>query len=102
MLRKGYEALLETARLFEANVVLVIDTERLYQDLTRDLPDFVNIMKLQKVKLFNPIQFVINVFTFRVRVFYYGQKNIAESPANSLFVNITMGQRAIIFRTHLT
>merc|ERR1712130_890896 len=48
VLRKGYEALLETARLFEANVVLVIDTERLYQDLTRDLPDFVNIMKLQK------------------------------------------------------
>ena len=49
MLRKGYEALCETARLFAADVVLVVDTERLYQDLTRDLPQFVNILKLQKV-----------------------------------------------------
>lgn len=48
VLRKGYEALLETARVFEADVVLVIDTERLYQDLKRDLPEFVHIMKLQK------------------------------------------------------
>ena len=46
---KGYEALLKTAELFEANVVLVVDTERLYQDLKRDLPDFVHVLKLQKV-----------------------------------------------------
>lgn len=46
--RKGYEALLETAKRFEADVVLCIDAERLYQDLIRDLPDFVNIMILRK------------------------------------------------------
>jgi len=48
--RKGYDTLLETAKTFEADVVLCLDAERLYQDLVRDLPDFVNIMLLKKVK----------------------------------------------------
>ena len=47
--RKGYDTLLETAKTFEADVVLCLDAERLYQDLVRDLPDFVNIMLLRKV-----------------------------------------------------
>ena len=47
--RKGYDTLLETAKTFEADVVLCLDAERLYQDLVRDLPDFVNIMLLKKV-----------------------------------------------------
>jgi len=46
--RKGYDTLLETAKTFEADVVLCLDAERLYQDLVRDLPDFVNIMLLKK------------------------------------------------------
>ena len=41
---QGYQSLLHTAQAFEADVVLVLDSERLYNDLKRDLPDFVNII----------------------------------------------------------
>ena len=41
---QGYQSLLHTAQSFEADVVLVLDNERLYNDLKRDLPDFVNII----------------------------------------------------------
>jgi polyribonucleotide 5'-hydroxyl-kinase len=45
---QGYEMLLEIAKSFEADVVLCLDTEKLYHDLKRDLPNFVNIMQLPK------------------------------------------------------
>ena len=41
---QGYQSLLHTAQAFEADVVLVLDNERLYNDLKRDLPPFVNIV----------------------------------------------------------
>jgi len=42
--KQGYNCILHTAQSFEADVVLVIDNERLYNDLKRDLPDFVKII----------------------------------------------------------
>jgi len=44
----GYKSILDTAREFNADVVLVIDSERLYNDLKRDLPDFVDVVSLPK------------------------------------------------------
>ncbi|CAK8680053.1 polyribonucleotide 5'-hydroxyl-kinase Clp1-like [Clavelina lepadiformis] len=41
---QGYQCLLHAAQSFEADVVIVLDSERLYNDLKRDLPDFVNII----------------------------------------------------------
>ena len=41
---QGYQSILHIAQSFEADVVLVLDSERLYNDLKRDLPDFVNII----------------------------------------------------------
>nr|CAB3231681.1 polyribonucleotide 5'-hydroxyl-kinase Clp1 [Phallusia mammillata] len=41
---QGYQCILHTAQSFEADVVLVLDSERLYNDLKRDLPDFVNVI----------------------------------------------------------
>ena len=69
--RKGYDTLLETAKTFEADVVLCLDAERLYQDLVRDLPDFVNIMLLKKVHFFeikedNPI-FVVTWSSYTIK-----------------------------------
>ena len=48
MRNQGYDILLEIAKSFEADVVLCLDTEKLYHDLKRDLPSFVNVMHLQK------------------------------------------------------
>ena len=45
---QGYDVLLEVAKSFEADVVLCLDTEKLYHDLKRDLPGFVHVMHLQK------------------------------------------------------
>lgn len=45
---KGYESILHCALSFEVDVVLVLDSERMHNDLKRDLPDFVKIIKLPK------------------------------------------------------
>lgn len=45
---QGYQCILHTAQCFEAEVVLVIDSERLFNDLKRDLPDFVDVVSLPK------------------------------------------------------
>lgn len=44
----GYQALLHAARAFEVDVVLVLDHERLCNDLQRDLPDTTQIVPLPK------------------------------------------------------
>ncbi|XP_039272809.1 polyribonucleotide 5'-hydroxyl-kinase Clp1-like [Styela clava] len=45
---QGYNCILHAAQSFEADVVLVLDNERLHNDLKRDLPEFVNIVLLPK------------------------------------------------------
>lgn len=45
---QGYKCILHTALCFKADVVLVIDSERLFNDLKRDLPHFVDVISLPK------------------------------------------------------
>ncbi|MBN3299408.1 CLP1 kinase, partial [Amia calva] len=44
----GYQALVHTASAFQVDVVLVLDQERLYNELKRDLPHFVKVVLLPK------------------------------------------------------
>ncbi|XP_043940040.1 polyribonucleotide 5'-hydroxyl-kinase Clp1 isoform X2 [Protopterus annectens] len=44
----GYQALVHTASAFEVDVVIVLDQERLYNELKRDLPHFVKTVLLPK------------------------------------------------------
>uniref|UniRef100_UPI00358F4597 polyribonucleotide 5'-hydroxyl-kinase Clp1-like n=1 Tax=Myxine glutinosa TaxID=7769 RepID=UPI00358F4597 len=44
----GYHALIHAATAFEVDVIIVLDQERLYTELRRDLPHFVNIVLLPK------------------------------------------------------
>ncbi|XP_077103762.1 polyribonucleotide 5'-hydroxyl-kinase Clp1 isoform X2 [Siphateles boraxobius] len=44
----GYQALVHCASAFQVDVVLVLDQERLYNELKRDLPHFVRVVLLPK------------------------------------------------------
>lgn len=44
----GYKSLLHIAGAFEVDIIIVIDQERLYNELKRDMPKFVKIVQLQK------------------------------------------------------
>ncbi|XP_041366573.1 polyribonucleotide 5'-hydroxyl-kinase Clp1-like [Gigantopelta aegis] len=44
----GYEALKQAAGAFEVDAVFVLDQERLYNELKRDMPEFVKILLLPK------------------------------------------------------
>ncbi|KAM9325920.1 polyribonucleotide 5'-hydroxyl-kinase Clp1 isoform 1-T1 [Gastrophryne carolinensis] len=44
----GYQAIIHAASAFEVDVVVVLDQERLYNDLRRDLPHFVHTVLLPK------------------------------------------------------
>ncbi|XP_030745886.1 protein CLP1 homolog [Sitophilus oryzae] len=45
---EGYKQLLHTGKSFEVDVILVLDQERLYNELVRDMPNYVKIVFLQK------------------------------------------------------
>lgn len=44
----GYKQILHVAQSFEVDVILVLDQERLYNELQRDLPSFVKVVFLPK------------------------------------------------------
>ena len=44
----GYKQILHSAKAFEVDVILVLDQERLYNELVRDMPKFVKVIFLQK------------------------------------------------------
>lgn len=44
----GYRNLLHTAQAFEVGAIFVLDNERLYNELLRDIPSFVNVVLLPK------------------------------------------------------
>ena len=44
----GYKSLMHIAGAFEVDIIIVLDQERLYTELKRDMPDFVKIIQLQK------------------------------------------------------
>lgn len=45
---EGYRQLLHCVTAFEADVILVLDQERLYNELVRDVPNFVKVVLLPK------------------------------------------------------
>ncbi|CAH0551674.1 unnamed protein product [Brassicogethes aeneus] len=44
----GYKQVLHAAKSFEVDVIMVLDQERLYNELVRDIPNFVKVVFLQK------------------------------------------------------
>lgn len=44
----GYKHILHAATVFEVDVILVLDQERLYNELVRDMPTFVKVVFLPK------------------------------------------------------
>jgi polynucleotide 5'-kinase involved in rRNA processing len=45
---KGYQHLTHIALAFEVKVIFVLDQERLYNELVRDMPTFVKVLSLPK------------------------------------------------------
>ncbi|XP_076267224.1 protein CLP1 homolog [Rhynchophorus ferrugineus] len=45
---EGYKSILNSGKAFEVDVILVLDQERLYNELVRDMPNYVKIVFLQK------------------------------------------------------
>lgn len=46
-----YACLVKAAEQFEVDVVIVLDNERLYNELQRDLPSFVKVISFEKPPL---------------------------------------------------
>lgn len=44
----GYKQLITSAKKFEVDVILVLDQERLYNELVRDMPAFVKVVFVPK------------------------------------------------------
>ncbi|XP_037086381.1 protein CLP1 homolog [Pollicipes pollicipes] len=71
----GYKALTHIAVAFEVDVVLVLDHERLYNELVRDMPNFVEVVFLPKsggVSERNKMQ-RMEARDARIRSYFYGQ-----------------------------
>lgn len=45
---EGYKQLIQAAKAFEVDVILVLDQERLYNELVRDMPNFIKVVFLPK------------------------------------------------------
>ncbi|CAG9765695.1 unnamed protein product [Ceutorhynchus assimilis] len=45
---EGYKQILQAGEAFEVDVIMVLDQERLYNELVRDMPSYVNVVFLQK------------------------------------------------------
>lgn len=75
---QGYLSLLHSAQSFEADVVLVLDNERLYNDMKRDLPDFVNVILLPKSPgvVDRPREFRRDYREERIKEYFYGPRKI--------------------------
>ena len=41
---QGYQLLVHAAKAFEVDLIIVLDQERLYNELVRDMPDFVKVV----------------------------------------------------------
>ncbi|CAI6363966.1 unnamed protein product [Macrosiphum euphorbiae] len=77
---KGYQHLTHIALAFEVDVILVLDEERLYNKLVRDMPGFVKVVLLPKRRgvVQRRNKFKLEGREARIREFFYG------SPRNVL------------------
>ncbi|CAI6376973.1 unnamed protein product [Macrosiphum euphorbiae] len=77
---KGYQNLTHITLTFEVDVILVLDQERLYNELVRDMPVFVKVVLLPKSRgvVEKSNKFKLEGRAARIREFFYG------SPRNVL------------------
>ncbi|XP_050294853.1 protein CLP1 homolog [Anthonomus grandis grandis] len=77
----GYKLLLDSCHAFEVDVIMVLDQERLYNELVRDMPAYVKIVFLQKsggvVELSKSAR--IEARDQRIKEYFYG------TPKNQLY-----------------
>lgn len=80
----GFKALVNAIAAFEATIVLVLDQERLYNELTRDLPPFVRCVFVPKSGgvVVRSKQFRSETRDARIREYFYGT---ALRTANTRF-----------------
>ncbi|XP_064613711.1 polyribonucleotide 5'-hydroxyl-kinase Clp1-like isoform X2 [Liolophura sinensis] len=73
----GYHALIHTAGAFEVDVVVVLDQERLYSELSRDMPDFVKVVLLPKSGgvVERGSQTRTEAREGKIREYFYGNRN---------------------------
>lgn len=73
---KGYKHILHAAQAFEVAAIFVLDQERLYNELLRDLPKFVQVVFLQKsggvVERSKNLR--IEARDNRIRQYFYGKR----------------------------
>lgn len=70
----GFRALVNAIRAFEVAVVLVLDQERLYNELTREMPDFVKVVFVPKSGgvVVRSKQYRTEARDARIREYFYG------------------------------
>uniref|UniRef100_A0A1B6BXL4 Protein CLP1 homolog n=2 Tax=Clastoptera arizonana TaxID=38151 RepID=A0A1B6BXL4_9HEMI len=73
---EGYKHLVHAAQAFEVDVILVLDQERLYNELVRDMPNFVKVVLLPKSGgvVERTQTYRIEARDNRVREYFYGGK----------------------------
>ncbi|XP_015907325.1 polyribonucleotide 5'-hydroxyl-kinase Clp1 [Parasteatoda tepidariorum] len=71
---EGYQALKHAAKAFEVDVILVIDQERLYNELVRDMPKFIQIVFVPKSGgvVERSVQARAEAQDSRIRQYFYG------------------------------
>ncbi|CAG5107545.1 Similar to CLP1: Polyribonucleotide 5'-hydroxyl-kinase Clp1 (Gallus gallus) [Cotesia congregata] len=76
ILKKGYRILTHIAQAFEVDVIIVLDHEKLYNALVKDIPDFVKVILLPKssgvVNRGTPYRRITR--NLRIDEYYYGTK----------------------------
>lgn len=73
---EGYNQIKHIAQAFEVDVILVLDQERVYNDLVRDMPDFVKVVWLPKSGgvVERPSDQRIHARDARIKEYFYGPK----------------------------
>merc|ERR1719273_2053463 len=74
---EGYNQIKHIAQAFEVDVILVLDQERVYNDLVRDMPSFVKVVWLPKSGgvVERPQEQRIEARDARIKRYYYGYDN---------------------------
>ncbi|RWS10052.1 CLP1-like protein [Dinothrombium tinctorium] len=83
----GYKSLLHAAKEFEVDVILVLDQERLYNELARDLPSFIKIIFTPKsggVVVRSP-EFRREARSARIREYFYGASIKSSAGATQFY-----------------
>ncbi|RZF43747.1 hypothetical protein LSTR_LSTR009170 [Laodelphax striatellus] len=82
----GYKLLTHAAQAFEVDVVLVLDQERLYNELVRDMPNFVRIVLLPKSGgvVERSVSYRQEMRDKRVREYFYGSGGGAAAAAQGV------------------